>query len=61
MFKVKGKYIRAKYIRSRVFIVNFEHISYLFLVFLLLTYYNKCYRLGGVMNFYIQIFMEAFP
>ena len=26
MLKVKSKYIRTKYIRSRVFTVNFEHI-----------------------------------
>ena len=37
MFKVKNKNIRR---RSDVFIVNFEHISHFFLVFLLLTLYK---------------------
>ena len=32
-----------KYVRSVVFIVNFEHISYLFLVFLLLTLNKKMF------------------
>ena len=38
MFKVKDKDTeRRQWRRSGVFIVNFEHISYLALVFLLLT------------------------
>ena len=31
------KYAQSQWSRSGVFIVNFEHISYLFLVFQLLT------------------------
>ena len=35
---------RCQWRRSGVFIVNFEHISHLFLVFLLLTLNNNCLR-----------------
>ena len=34
---------RRRWCRYGVFIVNFEHISHLFLVFLLLTYTSKCF------------------
>ena len=37
MFKVNNKTEEQQQRRSGAFIVNFEHISYLFLVFLLLT------------------------
>ena len=37
MFKVNNKDTRTTGRRSGVYIVNFEHISYLVLVFLLLT------------------------
>ena len=37
MFKVNSKDVRCLYCYSDVFIVNFEHISHLALVFLLLT------------------------
>ena len=37
MFKVNNKDTRTTTRRSGVYIVNFEHISYLVLVFLLLT------------------------
>ena len=38
MFKVRKKITKRRHLRrSRVFILNFEHISQLFQVFLLLT------------------------
>ena len=41
MFKVNNKNIRTTSMRrSAVFVINFEHISFLFLVFLLLTLNN---------------------
>ena len=41
MFKVNNKNIRTTSMRrSDVFVINFEHISFLFLVFLLLTLNN---------------------
>ena len=43
MFEVKIKTPEQRqWRRSGVFIVNFEHISQLFLVFLLLTWTSKC-------------------
>ena len=39
MFKVNNKNTVRR--RSGVFIINFEHILHLFLVFLLLTLYNQ--------------------
>ena len=50
MFKVNNKNTRTtSRRRSGVFIVNFEHISHLFLVFLLLTVNaSKCYWVPNV-------------
>ena len=39
MFKVNKKTVERRFLRSGVFIVNFEHTSHLVLVFLLLLLY----------------------
>ena len=50
MFKVNDKYTKSKFLRrSDAFIVNFEHISHLFLMFLLLTFNKKI--LTGCANY----------